>query len=54
MIPGITQLQDGAGKIGSGALTAKDAINVELADHPGNDGSYESKTYDGRYLPGQT
>lgn len=34
MIPGITQLQDGAGKIGSGALTAKDAINVGLQTTP--------------------
>ena len=34
MIPGITQLQDGAGQIGSGALTAKDAINVGLQTSP--------------------
>lgn len=34
MIPGITQLQDGAGQIGSGALTAKDAISVGLQTTP--------------------
>lgn len=34
MIPGINQLQEGAGKIGSGALTAKDAISVGLQTTP--------------------
>lgn len=34
MVPGINQLQDGAGQIGSGALTAKDAINVGLQTSP--------------------
>jgi hypothetical protein len=34
LIPGITQLQDGAGKIGSGAVLAKDGIASSLATSP--------------------